>query len=221
MHEPDVTLTDYLLALECLIFAALLVRQRSGAPAPRRALIGLFLGLASAAALGGTVHGFFAAPGTAQNVLWTMTLMAIGLAAWSGWALFAASALEGRTARIVTAVAGVEFAVYAGYLLFVDQSYVIAILNYLPASLALTGLFLLRVVQSRQAAAGLGLVGLILTFMAAAVQQSGLGLHPRYFNHNALYHLIQAIGLFLFFQGGRWLAAQASLTAKAELSPAR
>jgi len=32
--------------------------------------------------------------------------------------------------------------------------------------------------------------------VAAAVQQARIALHPNYFNHNALYHLLQAIALF-------------------------
>ena len=48
-----------------------------------------------------------------------------------------------------------------------------------------------------------GAWGLGLTFVAAAVQQGRVGLHPRYFNHNALYHLIQGAGLFLVFRGAR------------------
>lgn len=31
--------------------------------------------------------------------------------------------------------------------------------------------------------------------IAAALQQLGAGLHPEYFNHNALYHAIQALAL--------------------------
>jgi predicted Co/Zn/Cd cation transporter (cation efflux family) len=50
-----------------------------------------------------------------------------------------------------------------------------------------------------------GIWGLVLSFIAAAIQQIGIGLHPLYFNHNALYHLIQAIGLFLLFWTARRL----------------
>jgi hypothetical protein len=52
--------------------------------------------------------------------------------------------------------------------------------------------------RSALSAASLG-----LTFVAAAVQQARVALHPRYFDHNALYHLIQAAGLYLVFRGAR------------------
>ena len=43
------------------------------------------------------------------------------------------------------------------------------------------------------------LAGIISTFAAAGVQQTGLAMHPIYFNHNALYHLIQGLALFMVF----------------------
>jgi hypothetical protein len=50
-----------------------------------------------------------------------------------------------------------------------------------------------------------GLAGLLLTLVAAGVQQARLAVHPTYFNHNALYHLLQAIALFLIFRGAIFL----------------
>jgi hypothetical protein len=46
----------------------------------------------------------------------------------------------------------------------------------------------------------------VLTLVAAAVQQARIALHPTYFNHNALYHLLQAIALFLIFRAAIFLA---------------
>jgi hypothetical protein len=43
--------------------------------------------------------------------------------------------------------------------------------------------------------------------MGAAVQQLRIGLHPAYFNHNALYHLVQAVALALVFAACRDLLA--------------
>jgi hypothetical protein len=42
-------------------------------------------------------------------------------------------------------------------------------------------------------------------FVAAGIQQGGIGLHPVYFNHNALYHLVQGIALALIFLAARGL----------------
>jgi hypothetical protein len=48
-------------------------------------------------------------------------------------------------------------------------------------------------------------IGLALTFVAAAVQQAHVTVHPR-LGHNALYHLIQGIALALVFTCARWIA---------------
>jgi hypothetical protein len=42
--------------------------------------------------------------------------------------------------------------------------------------------------------------GVAVSVAAAAIQQSGLAIH-RYFNHNDLYHTVQAIGVWLLFRG--------------------
>jgi hypothetical protein len=44
--------------------------------------------------------------------------------------------------------------------------------------------------------------GLALTLLAILVQQLGIGLDPRYFNHNAVALVVQAFALALLFMGG-------------------
>ncbi|MGH9399050.1 MAG: DUF6962 family protein [Thermoanaerobaculia bacterium] len=41
-------------------------------------------------------------------------------------------------------------------------------------------------------------------FIAAGIEQAGVGLHPVYLDHNALYHVIQAGALLMLFLGFRW-----------------
>lgn len=47
--------------------------------------------------------------------------------------------------------------------------------------------------------------GIVLSFLAAAIQQMELGLHPR-FDHNAVYHLVQMAALHCFDRGARRVA---------------
>src|SRR5436309_2532910 len=100
MTEADVTLTDYALALEGVLFLFLLPRGLSGR-AGLRPWFALFFASASAASLcGGTVHGFFLdkeTPGAA--ILWPMTLLAIGVMTLSTWAIGARLLFEGRAVR--------------------------------------------------------------------------------------------------------------------------
>jgi hypothetical protein len=44
--------------------------------------------------------------------------------------------------------------------------------------------------------------GLLLTIGGLGVQQSGFSLHP-HFNHNDIYHCLQAVALYLFFRGAQ------------------
>jgi hypothetical protein len=50
--------------------------------------------------------------------------------------------------------------------------------------------------------------GVMVSFAAAGVQQSGFALH-QHFNHNDLYHVIQMAGVYLLYRGGRLLRSRA------------
>jgi hypothetical protein len=63
--------------------------------------------------------------------------------------------------------------------------------------------FAVSAVRTRSGSAFGGLLGMVLTLVAAVVQQRRIALHPTYFNHNALYHAIQAIALGLIYVGAR------------------
>jgi hypothetical protein len=52
--------------------------------------------------------------------------------------------------------------------------------------------------------------GVAVSFVGAGVQMSGFGLHE-HFNHNDLYHVIQMVGLWLFWRGARGIGAPTAL----------
>jgi len=93
----------------------------------------------------------------------------------------------------------VEFLAYSIYVAGIDDQFRVAIANYIPAVIFLGIAFALNYRSRRERPVLVGLVGLVVTGVAAAVQTLGFSLHPYYFNHNATYHLTQAIGLFLIF----------------------
>jgi len=209
MSEPDVTLTDYGLAIECAVLVLLLLRQ--GDPQqPLRTWFALFFGSVSAAALtGGTVHGFFLNPNTAGNIiLWRATLIAIGVSALAGWGIGATLLFSTDVARRIILVAAVEFVAYSVLVLFISQRFMFAVINYLPAVIWLALALAIVYARVRRRPVLLGLAGLLLTFVAAGVQQGGIALHPIYFNHNALYHVIQAVALFMIFWSARWFVTR-------------
>jgi hypothetical protein len=207
MIDPAVTLTDYLLTVECTLFAWLLARGATPRSAAQRWFVAFFAALALASAAGGTAHGFIADKTTAAHaVVWTGALLAIGLAALAGWHIGAHLVLAPAAARRLGLAAIGVYAVYAAVLLFVSRSFAVAVAHYLPAALFLFAAFWLA--QRRHPAPPLqwGALGMGLTFAAAAVQASGTTLHPEHLNHNVLYHLIQAVALFYIFRAARGLA---------------
>jgi hypothetical protein len=209
LSEPDVTLTDFGLALECAGFAAWLHRRYPGRTPLRAWFIVFFASLGFAALCGGMIHGFFPdARLPLYRLLWTATLLAIGATALSGWALAARLVLPQPAARHVTAFAGAVFATYSAVVMFVTQSFAIAIIHYLPAAAFLLAAFIILYLRRHADFVLTGIAGLILSFWAAWVQQGEISLHPVYFNHNALYHLIQAFALFLIFLTARGLLSR-------------
>ena len=55
-----------------------------------------------------------------------------------------------------------------------------------------------------------GIVGLALSFAAAAIQQTETGIAALGLNHNTLYHLVQAAALLLIFLAALGLTREAA-----------
>ena len=202
--EPDVTLTDYGLAVECALFAVLLARLHDGAVPVRSWFLVFFAALSVAALGGGTVHGFFHDETTqAYQLIWNATLVAIGVVALSAWMIGSRLDFAQRSGRLLRWTGAGLFAVYCLIVLQVSDSFTVVIIHYLPAVLFLLYAFARSYRRSRRPYLLNGLVGLSLTLMAAGVQQLGIPLHPVYFDHNALYHLVQAVALLIIFLSAR------------------
>jgi hypothetical protein len=209
MTEPDVTLTDYGLAVECAVLARLL--DREGQPwAPGRWFLIYFVSVGVAALAGGTVHGFFLDPATlGARLLWPAALLALGVTAWASWAIGARLLASEPVAGRLAALAGVLWLAYAAVVVIASPPFAIAVVHYLPAALFLLVAFLRRARAGDARAARFGAWGVGLTLLAAAVQQAGLGLHPTLLSHNALGHVIQGLALLVLFRAARGLAREA------------
>lgn len=201
MTDPDVTLTDYGLAILCAAFLWRLWRGRGlGLPGPWLALF--FAGTGTAAVLGGTVHGFFPLEGTrTHDLLWTGTLIALGVAAFAAWGLGARLVLRDGLARGLIGLTALVFLGYVALVLAGYREFRVAILHYAPATVFL--LLAVLVAHRRRPDPGfrLAAAGLVLSFVAAVLQQLGVGVHPVRLDHNALYHLLQAGALLLLYVG--------------------
>ena len=206
MTQPDVTLADYGLALECAVFAGLVWGARSGEGDVRPWMVLFFASLAASSLLGGTVHGFFLDPETSGHVvLWTLTLLGIGVTALSGWAIGAHLLIRSNAGHWIIRVAVLQLVLYGAVVVFVSKAFWVAIANYLPAALFLLVAFVVVARRGELTGATIGAWGLVLSFVAAAIQVLQISVHPVYFSHNSLYHAVQAVALGLILVGCRRL----------------
>lgn len=202
IHEADVALTDVALAVLGGVFAQRLGR---GEPVPpvRRCGQAMLAGLSAAALLGAVFHAFFPLKTAtiAGRFLWAGVATAISLTA-AAMLLLAAYLLRpgpAPTARRTAVLAYVvTFIVYATS---GDQSYGRIVLFYAPVLVALIGASARAAITLQAPAWWMVVAGLVLSVAAAVVQQARVVLHPQWFDHNALYHVIQAIALVLIWRG--------------------
>jgi hypothetical protein len=204
MTQVDVSLTDYGLAVECACFVYLITRLRSAATSLQRAFVAAFLSIAVAAAAGGTVHGFLLDEHSlGYRALWPFTLIVMGITGLSGVQIGTALQFSRGTRILINRIALAAFVSYVLIVLFVRRNFLIAILGYFPALIFIGAGFLLAFRRRKRVALLIGFLGVCLMLFAAAAQRAKLGIDPRYFDHNALYHLLQAIALFMVFLAAR------------------
>jgi hypothetical protein len=198
-------LTDYGLVAFCWVFAWRLLQEGKARHSTSVCLWAWgFICFGMASLLGGTYHGFSQMLSVAVSLsLWKATVYAIGFASFCLLAgtLFACVLQPLR--RYLLVIAALQLTMYIIWMISHDDfRYVIN--NYV---LSMTAILLLQayaynVSEARSAPWIIG--GILITFMAAAVQASGVSLH-RHFNHNDLYHVIQMGGFYLLFRGARLL----------------
>ena len=207
LAEPAVTLTDYGLVCECVIFALLLNRLQGTATGFRNWFIVFFYALGFAAFAGGTAHGFIhEKTSLLHTAVWNSTLIAIGVVGLAAWMIGVRLVSSDTVRRGVRGAAVTLFVIYCAVVVLIVNSFLVAVMYYLPATMFLFIAFLLRYRQRRSRYGLLGMSGLLLTVAAASIQQAGVGLHPIWFDHNALYHLIQAVAILLLFLAARGIA---------------
>lgn len=206
MTEPDVVITDYLLSIESVALAVALTSRPSLRPDLQLWFGVFFVATAVASLAGGTVHGFFLPDQSkAGAALWRVVLVSIGVAAASTWTIGARLLFDDAVARRVQAAAGVELIAYTLVAIAITDKFWIAIANYLPSTTFLIIAFTAAYRSDPKPALAIGIAGLALTLAAAGIQRAGISLHPAYFDHNALYHGVQALALFLIYWSARYL----------------
>ena len=204
ISEPATLVTDYLLAIFTAVLALRLLRAANHAGSPgiareRRWWSAAFALTAVAGASGGTVHGFqHALVPKVADVLWLVSLESLVAASFAvvGGAIAFADLGQPLRSRAASAAA-LLFAVY-GLWLAGRPIFLFAIVAYAAAFAVLVAIRLR--VRPLDASGRLVLWGVAVSVAAAAIQQSGWAIH-RYFNHNDLYHVVQAVGVWLLYRG--------------------
>jgi hypothetical protein len=145
------------------------------------------------ALLGGITHGFLPdTQSTIYHVIWSATLLAIGIAGLSSWGIGARLLSSKTAAKQILTLAGSLFAMYAVTVLLLSQSFAVAIVYYVPAAVFLLISFVLTYLRRPRNYLVAGIAGLAMSFAAASIQQTETGIVSLGLNHNALYHLVQA-----------------------------
>jgi hypothetical protein len=203
IHDPDVVFTDLGVAVLGAWFAWRLA-SASGPGTLGKAGALLMAARASAAFWGALFHAFFphntaTLPGF---IAWIPVSLSIVVAAATllelGLRVLAPGLRQAVRRWIVAAYA----AVFALAVLLVDESFTTIVRFYVPALL-----LFLAAATARVARGGAGwppiALGLTLSAIAAVLQQLRIALHPVYFDHNAVYHVVQAVALVLLYLGFR------------------
>jgi hypothetical protein len=162
-------------------------------------------GLASAAFWGAIFHAFFP----------DRTATPLGFLAWLPVALsilvVAAALLDVALAILVArltpgarrAIVLVYGTVFLGVVLLIDESFSTIVLLYGPTLVLALVAAALGAARARSSGWTLIAAGFAMSAGAALLQQAGVAIHPVYFDHNAVYHVVQAVALVLLYLGFR------------------
>lgn len=203
--EPMTMATDFVLAAQGFFYAWFLGRhaRREG----RLAMLfwaRAFAAMAVGALAGGIAHGFAVPLGvTGQRLVWKATVWAIGLASFLLLASAVTATFRPAVRRWLLALAAVKLGVYSVWMAWHDD-FLFVIWDYGVSLLVVAALSLPSRLRRPRGGEGWILAGIAVSLAAAAVQRSGVELH-RHLNADVLYHLIQMVGLYLLYRGGREL----------------
>jgi hypothetical protein len=215
VNEPVVVLTDLGLAILGGWLGWRLWREAGGKMLPKAGAV-LLGGLASAAFWGAIFHAFFPEdtatlagfiawiPVALSILVVAATLLELALRILAPW-------VEQAVRRAIVAIYAVAF---VGTVLLVDESFSTIVRFYGPALLLFLIAALWQAIRSGSRGWMLIAAAFIVSAGAAVLQQAQVSLHPVYFDHNAVYHAVQAVAVVLLYFGFRRSPDASPLTAR-------
>jgi len=202
--EPVTVLTDYILAVTgCLL--GIRLRRAADGHESRRLLAAALLFTGVSALVGGTSHGLGSRLDRwAHDAFWLVTYYALGLA---NLALIAAAVRAFLRPRLRP---WLLTALWLRLLLYVALLAPRRELRYVVYDAVLTAAIVLALAAlaawtRRDPSVPWLVAGVAVSMAGASAQVVRLALHPL-FNHNDLFHVVQTLGLVLFYEAGRRLA---------------
>jgi hypothetical protein len=202
IHEPDVVFTDLGLALLGGYFGRRLWRGQGWFTSVGAVLM---FGLASAAFWGAIFHAFFPddTATTPGFIAWIPVSLSIVVVAAAMLDLALRLLLPGIPPEAHKAVVGVYAAIFAGAVLLVDESFESVVRFYVPAILLLLTGAVREAMRRRRPGWSAIAAGLLISVGAALLQQAKVAIHSDYFDHNAVYHVLQSVALVFLYLGFR------------------
>jgi hypothetical protein len=212
VHEIAVAATDLALGIEGFVLAGDIARRPVGpnderARSLRGSFVAFFAATATAATAGAALHGLFPNRNhPTRRRLWRLSLGAIAVGSLAGWRIGAWAGWPAATARRIVRPISLLHAAYLAVLSRTSPPFAVAIATYLPGG-GFLGWGLARRLRDRRErrSAATALLGLGLTFVAAWIQARRVAVHRRWFDHNALYHTVQAFALLVFHRAAAGL----------------
>ena len=200
--EPTTMATDFLMALLCAVLAARL-REKSRETSYRSVALWrwAFIATSVGALTGGSSHGFALFLRQWQwTALWKSSTLMIGCASFCLLMGMSYARLHGTWGKAVRVLAVLKLAAYVTWMIGHDD-FRFVIFEYGSSMLLILTIEIWRLLKERSLDLAWIPVGILLSVLSSAVQQSEIVLHE-HFNQNDLFHVIQMIALYALYRGG-------------------
>lgn len=199
ISEPWTFITDIILALVSFYYAYRIARDpQSKLSTAYRLWVGSFFMIGAAAFQGALYHGFaHVLPTSVYAALRIGTLWSLSATAF----FMSLSVLRFACPRKSLRFLVIYFLIFFKSLVFAGlatahTNFLLAIIDY--GSAFIVSLFVFLVFHKRSGAKGM-ILGISVSLIAAAVQMFKISPSAS-FNHNDLYHVIQLVGLYIFYK---------------------
>lgn len=206
VQEVAVSISDFALGALSAVLAFRMMGRVTELVRVREWFVMALGAVAGSALLGGITHGFLPDTTITGALVWRATLIVIGIAAYASLMIASILLFRPGTVDQLRWFGLAIFAIYVGIVLFEDQDFAVALGFYVPSAILLLIAFVVRWRRQPQSFALDGVISILLTLIAGALQHFHVDLHPVYFDHNVIYHVVQAIAVAALYRAGaRWL----------------